>query len=72
MGYKLLQIMTDGLYAVFHRFDAFLKWLAQFFCDLPSKSLCQAYWDANLSRRGASFGWTRKWPISNEKWAVHF
>ena len=22
------------------------------FCDLPSKSLCQAYWAANLSRRG--------------------
>ena len=25
---------------------------AQFFYDLPSKSLCQAYWAANLSRRG--------------------
>jgi hypothetical protein len=25
---------------------------AQFFCDLPSKLLCQAYWAANLSRRG--------------------
>ena len=25
---------------------------AQFFCDLPSKSLCQACWAANLSRRG--------------------
>ena len=24
----------------------------QFFCDLPSKSLCQAYWAANISRRG--------------------
>ena len=24
-----------------------------FFCDLPSKSLCQACWAANLSRRGA-------------------
>ena len=24
----------------------------QFFCDLPSKSLCQAYWAANLSRQG--------------------
>ena len=23
-----------------------------FFCDLPSKSLCQACWAANLSRRG--------------------
>ena len=43
------------------------------FCDLPSKSLCQACWAANLSRRGEfSFGWPRKWPISNEKWAVHF
>ena len=21
---------------------------AQFFCDLPSKTLCQACWDANL------------------------
>ena len=31
---------------------------AQFFCDLPSKSLCQACWAANLSRRGElSFGW---------------
>ena len=46
---------------------------AQVFCDLPSKSLCQACWAANLSRRGElSFGWPRKWPISNEKWAVHF
>ena len=44
-----------------------------FFSDLPSKSLCQACWAANLSRRGElSFGWPRKWPISNEKWAVHF
>ena len=25
---------------------------AQFFCDLPSKSLCQACWAANISRRG--------------------
>ena len=25
---------------------------AQFFCDSPSKSLCQACWAANLSRRG--------------------
>ena len=41
------------------------------FCDLPSKSLCQACWATNLSRRGElSFGWPRKWPISNEKWAV--
>ena len=46
---------------------------SQFFCDLPSKSLCQACWAANLSRRGElSFGWPRKWPISNEKWDVHF
>ena len=47
---------------------------AQFFCDLPSKSLCQACWAANLSRRGRelSFGWPRKWPISSEKWDVHF
>ena len=46
---------------------------AQFFCDLPSKSLYQACWVANLSRRGElSFGWPRKWPISNEKWVVHF
>ena len=45
----------------------------QFFCDLPSKSLCQACWAAILSRRGVlSFGWPRKWPISNEKWVVHF
>ena len=43
------------------------------FCDLPSKSLCQARWAAKLSRRAElSFGWPRKWPISNEKWAVHF
>ena len=43
------------------------------FCDLPSKSLCQACRAANLSRRGElSFGWPRKWPISNEKWVVHF
>ena len=47
--------------------------IAQFCCDLPSKSLCQACWAANLSRRGErSFGWPRKWPISNEKWVVHF
>ena len=46
---------------------------AQFFCDLPSKSLCRACRAANLSRRGElSFGWPRKWPISNEKWVVHF
>ena len=45
----------------------------KFVCDLPSKSLCHACWAANLSRRGElSFGWPRKWPISNEKWAVHF
>ena len=43
------------------------------FCDLPSKSLCQACWAANLSRQGElSFGWPRKWPISKEKWVVHF
>ena len=43
------------------------------FCDLPSKLLCQACWAANLSRQGElSFGWPRKWPISNEKWVVHF
>ena len=43
------------------------------FCDLPSKSLCQACWAANISRREElSFGWPRKWPISNEKWVVHF
>ena len=46
---------------------------AHVFCDLPSKSLCQACWAANLSRRGElSFGWPRKWPISNEKWVLHF
>ena len=33
-------------------FFSFWKLLAQFFCDLPSKSLCQACWAANLSRRG--------------------
>ena len=57
------------------------------FFDLPSKSLCQACWAANLSRRGElSFGWPRKWPISNannknmgskktliiSKWAVNY
>ena len=25
MGYKLLEIIADVLYAVFHRFEAFLK-----------------------------------------------
>ena len=25
MGYKLLEIMADGLYVVFHRFEAFLE-----------------------------------------------
>ena len=25
MGRKLLEIMADGMYAVFHRFEAFLK-----------------------------------------------
>ena len=25
MGCKLFEIMADGLYAVFHRFEAFLK-----------------------------------------------
>ena len=25
MGCKLLEIMADGLYVVFHRFEAFLK-----------------------------------------------
>ena len=25
MGCKLLEIMADGMYAVFHRFEAFLK-----------------------------------------------
>ena len=25
MGCKLLEIMADGLYAIFHRFEAFLK-----------------------------------------------
>ena len=41
------------------------------FCDLPSKSLCQASWAANLSRQGElSFGRPRKWPISSEKWVV--
>ena len=43
------------------------------FCDLPSKSLCQACGAVNLSRRGElSIGWPRKWPINNEKWVVHF
>ena len=53
--------------------DSWVHGHSQFFCDLPGKSLCQACWAANLSRRGElSFGWPRKWPISNEKWAVHF
>ena len=26
MGYKLFEIMADGLYAVFHRFEAFHRW----------------------------------------------
>ena len=25
MGYKLLEIMADGLYIIFHRFEAFIK-----------------------------------------------
>ena len=33
-------------------FFSFWKWLAQFFCDLSSKSLYQACWAANLLRRG--------------------
>ena len=33
-------------------FFSFWKWLAQFFCDLSSKSLYQACRAANLSRRG--------------------
>ena len=53
--------------------DSWVHGHSPVFCDLPSKSLCQAYWAANLSRRGElSFGWPRKWPISNEKWAIHF
>ena len=53
--------------------DSWVHGHSPFFCDLPSKSLCQACWAANLSRRGElSFGWPRKWPISNEKWVVHF
>ena len=53
--------------------DSWVHDHSPFFCDLPSKSLCQACWAANLSRRGElSFGWPRKWPISNEKWVVHF
>ena len=53
--------------------DSWVHGHSPVFCDLPSKSLCQACWAANLSRRGElSFGWPRKWPISNEKWDVHF
>ena len=26
----------------------------------------------SFKTRRASFGWPRKWPINNEKWAVHF
>ena len=53
--------------------DSWVHGHSPVFCDLSSKSLCQACWAANLSRRGElSFGWPRKWPISNEKWAVHF
>ena len=33
-------------------FFSFWKWIAQFFCDLSSKSLYQACWAANLSRQG--------------------
>ena len=33
-------------------FFSFWKWLARFFCALSSKSLYQACWAANLSRRG--------------------
>ena len=53
--------------------DSWVHGYSPVFCDLPSKSLCQACWAANLSRRGElSFGRPRKWPIGNEKWAVHF
>ena len=40
-------------------FFSFWKWLAQFFCDLSSKLLYQAYSAANLTRRGElhSAGW---------------
>ena len=37
--------------------DSWVHGHSPFFCDLPSKSLCQACWAANLSRRGElSFG----------------
>ena len=53
--------------------DSWVHGHSPVFCDFPSKSLCQACWAANLSRRGElSFGWPRKWPISKQKWAVHF
>ena len=32
--------------------DGWVHGHSQFFCDLPSKSLCKACWVANLSRRG--------------------
>ena len=53
--------------------DSWVHGHSPVFFDLPSKSLCQACWAANLSRRGElSFGWPRKWPISIVKWDVHF
>ena len=52
--------------------DSWVHGHSPVFFDLPSESLCQACWAANLSRRGElSFGWPGKWPISNEKWVVH-
>jgi len=59
MGCKLLEIMADGLYAVFHRFEAFLKkgWRTSSDCWMAIQrpscffNLCSSYSSRSNKRR---------------------
>src|SRR3954462_2782153 len=55
MGCKLFEIMADGLYAVFHRFEAFHRWLVYcwMFIQRPSCffNLCSSCSSSSNKRR---------------------
>ena len=59
MGCKLLEIMADGLYAIFHRFEAFLKkgWRTSSECWMSIQrpscffNLCSSYSSRSNKRR---------------------
>ena len=57
MGCKLFEIMTDGMYGVFHRFEAFHRWLVYCWMSIQRAScffnLCSSYSSRSNKRQWA-------------------